>query len=382
MKKIITFIITAVVLLLSTITVSAASTVMSAENKTAKHEETVNVDVSITGNTGFKAYGAKISYDTSALELKGFTKGAKSDGLFSGNKNNGVVTFATNQTISGDGILFTAEFKVKTNVGGKYPITVTLDKIGESSTNLMQVTVVNGSVTVDHIHKWGDWEVTKKPSCAQKGTETRVCCECKDKDERDIAKLSHIYGTWSTEKAASCTEKGKEVRICSLCKGKDEREISKIDHTFGGWSEVKKATCEEQGKEKRVCSGCNTEETRMTTKLSHTYGEWSISKNPTSTEAGSKERICSCGHVDVQVIPAGTVIDIEDGNESNTDSNVGDNIDDDSKEPSKDTNTNRGGNTNLWIAIGIALLLILLILLLLLLKRKKEDDDESPTVES
>ena len=70
MKKIITFILTAVVLLLSTITVSAASTVMSAENKTAKHEETVNVDVSITGNTGFKAYGAKISYDTSALNLK------------------------------------------------------------------------------------------------------------------------------------------------------------------------------------------------------------------------------------------------------------------------------------------------------------------------
>ena len=56
MKKIITFILTAVIILLSTITVSAASTVMTADNKTAKYEETVAVDVSITGNTGFKAY--------------------------------------------------------------------------------------------------------------------------------------------------------------------------------------------------------------------------------------------------------------------------------------------------------------------------------------
>ena len=145
--------------------------------------------------------------------------------------------------------------------------------------------------------------------------------------------------------------------------------------------EVKKATCEEQGMEKRVCSGCNTEETRNSSKLSHTYGEWSISKNPTATEAGSKERTCSCGHVDVQVIPAGTIIDTEDENESNTDDIVGDNTDDDSKEPSQDTNANRGGNTILWKALGIALLLILLILLFLLLKRRKEDDKGQPTVE-
>lgn len=342
MKKIITFILTAVIILLSTITVSAASTVMSAENKTAKFEEIVTVDVSITGNTGFKAYGAKVSCDDSALELQEFIAGDKSNGYFSGNKTNGAVSFATNKTVSGDGVLFTVKFKVKTNVGGKYPVTITLDKIGESSTDFMQVTVVNGSVTVVHIHNWDNWKVTKKPSCVEKGTETRTCSECKTNDERDIAKTNH---------------------------------------TFGKWGLVKKATCEEHGQEKRVCDVCHAAETKKTDKLAHTYGEWSISKNSTETQAGLKERVCSCGHIDTQVIPAGTVIDGDDNN-IDSDNNITDNgSGGDSDKSSTDTDSNRGTGTILWIVLGLVLLLILLLLLILFLKKRKKDEEEQQITE-
>ena len=380
MKKIIALIVTAVIMLLSTINVLAASsTIITADTKTAKYEETVAINVSIKGNTGFKAYGLKISYDKSALTLQGFSEGAEFDGYFSGNKTNGVASFASSKSITKDGVLFTVNFKVLTNVAGNYPVTIVLDKIGQSSSDVMQVTTVNGAVSVTHTHRWGKWEVTKKSSCDVKGVETRTCSECKAKDERNTALKDHSFGGWSIEKSASCISQGKEVRICSVCKIKEERATAKGDHNFGKWSSVKEATCQENGQEKRICSCCKAKETRNTVKLSHTYGEWNVTKVPTETQDGLKERTCSCGHVETYVITAGTIINSDNEVEpDNNNSNIPNkNEDTDKNEPSNNSNPDKNSGSIIWIVLVSISLLILLLLLLILLKRRKEDKEDA-----
>ncbi len=343
MKKLYAIVIAAILLVSFTISVSAASTVLSADTKSAKYNETVAIDVSIEGNTGFKAYGMVISYDKNALKLESLTMGEKLNGLFSGNVEDGKVGFSSNKTIQEDGVLFTATFKVLTNVGGTYPVTVKLDKIGVSSTDLMQPTVEAGGVTVVHVHNWGEWSTTKQPTCKEKGIKTRTCSECKENDEQ---------------------------------------ELDKTAHKFGAWTVSKKATCSEVGQETKTCSVCNATENRSTSKGAHSYGAWVTSKEPTNTDTGLKERKCSiCGHTQTEVIPV-----VEKEPEPTPDPNQGNqNGNNTDQDTNKDTNTDTdtdsqqspSGNKyirGIIIALGI---LFILLIIFLLWKRKKDDEEEN-----
>ena len=53
---------------------------------------------------------------------------------------------------------------------------------------------VNTSVptTAPHVHSFGEWTVTKEPTCKGKGTEVRTC-ECGEKESRKIDATGHTY---------------------------------------------------------------------------------------------------------------------------------------------------------------------------------------------
>lgn len=345
MKKLYAIVIAAILLFSFTISVSAASTALSVDTKSAKYNETVAIDVSIEGNTGFNAYGMEISYDKNALKLESLTMGEKLNGYFSGNIESGKVTFATSKTIQEDGVLFTATFKVLTNVGGTYPVTVKLDKIGVSATDVMQPTVDAGGITVVHIHNWGEWSTTKEPTCKEKGIKTRICSECKEKDEQELDKTSHKFGAWTVSKKATCSEVGQETKTCSVCSATESRSTSK-----GG----------------------------------HGYGAWVTSKEPTSTDTGLKERKCSiCGHAQTEVIP---VVEKEpeptpDPNQGNQGGNNNDQ--DTNKDTDTDTDSQQSSSGNKYIrGIIIALGILLILLIIFLLWKRKKDDEEENTEET
>jgi len=81
-----------------------------------------------------------------------------------------------------------------------------------------------------HTHSFGDWTVTKAPTCTLKGIETRVC-SCGAEETREVAATGHTFGEWAETKAPTCTEKGEETRTCA-CGEKETREVPMVDHKY------------------------------------------------------------------------------------------------------------------------------------------------------
>ena len=235
MKKISLFLLIAIFSLIMVDSVSAQEgTVIKVSKEIAKCGEMVSVSVEIQGNTGFKAYGMTLGYDSAVLELSSITAGEKSaTGFFNGNTNTSIIGYANNATVEGDGVLFTVTFKVLTNVAGEYPVHIELDAIGISSQDKMAATVVNGSVTVEHVHDFGEWTVTKAPSCTEKGEERQICSECGKYEARDIAATGHSYGDWVVTKEATKTEKGEKQRTCANCDSVESEEIPMLEDIPG-----------------------------------------------------------------------------------------------------------------------------------------------------
>ena len=111
-------------------------------------------------------------------------------------------------------------------------------------------------------HRWGEWTVTKQPSCTEDGKETRECDECHEKESRGIPATKHSWGEWTVTKQPSCTEDGQESRECGKCHQKESRGIPATGHQWGAWTVIKAATVTEPGAEERECRKCHQKEQR------------------------------------------------------------------------------------------------------------------------
>ena len=148
MKKGLSFILIVMVIMLCLVpTAFAAGTTVSVSEAACEVGETVTVNVSINGNTGFKAYDIALNYDSEQLELVSIAKGAKSeDGMFTSKVETGKAAFAGSDAVEGDGVLFTAEFKALKD--GIANVGVTVNKLGISTNEQVTPAVQGGSVTV------------------------------------------------------------------------------------------------------------------------------------------------------------------------------------------------------------------------------------------
>lgn len=92
-------------------------------------------------------------------------------------------------------------------------------------------------------HTYGNWAVTKQPTCTEDGVETRICIDCGVEEIRAIAKENHEGGT------ATCCSKA----ICANCNSEYGDFIS--DTHEGGIKWFKTSTKHYEGYE---CCGLAT----------------------------------------------------------------------------------------------------------------------------
>ena len=85
-------------------------------------------------------------------------------------------------------------------------------------------------------------------TCEKGGMEVEKCSVCGETKETQISNpLGHDYGEWKVTKEPTCTKYGTKKRICKRC---NEYEIDVIDPTGHQHTKIidqKKATCEEKG---------------------------------------------------------------------------------------------------------------------------------------
>lgn len=294
----------------------AASTTIKVSDITAKPGETISVDVSISGNTGFGSGKFTLEYDSSVLTL---TKIDKKGKILSGatvNEKKGLVSFASAVNEEENGVLFTAVFEVKEDAPNNvYVVSVKVeDMLNAETKEPLSLTVKKGSVNV---HLCGNAQYVEETpaSCSKEGTKAHYLCSCgktySDKDctkamsSVTISKKSHSYGAWEVVKEPTCTAKGQRKRTCKDCDYVATSSISAKGHDWSEWVVTKPVTDTENGEQTRKCSVCNKVETREV--VGHNFGEWIETKAPTCTEMGEETRTCTdegCGEVETREIMA------------------------------------------------------------------------------
>ena len=78
----------------------------------------------------------------------------------------------------------------------------------------------------EHTHDFGEWKVTKAPTCTEEGSEVRYC-DCGEKQTEVVVALGHTFADWVTVKEPTVTEEGLKERTCA-CGEKDTVIVEKL----------------------------------------------------------------------------------------------------------------------------------------------------------
>lgn len=169
-------------------------------------------------------------------------------------------------------------------------------------------------------HVWDNGQITKQPTCAEKGVKTYTCSVCMGTKTESVAKtIEHKYTSWTMVdeenhmhvcslcgveeaqthdwkpsqilKQPTCTQEGTQIYTCTICQGSKEMTIPATGHSW------QNATCETA----KTCASCGQSEGGP---LNHSFSEWTQIKAPTDTETGMEERVCSvCGQKEQHETP-------------------------------------------------------------------------------
>ena len=194
--------------------------------------------------------------------------------------------------------------------------------------------------TPEHTHSFGEWSISKNPTCAEDGVKVRYC-DCGEKQSESIPILNHTE-VIDEAVAPTCTAVGKtEGKHCSTCNQVivAQSEIAKVEHTYSGDFDAtcevcgftrdvdcshtkvtilpaKDATCSETGlTEGKHCNNCDTVlvKQEIVPTLPHTYGDWVTTKVANCGQDGEMTRYCNCGAKQTEVVSGsgmhGEVID-------------------------------------------------------------------------
>ena len=127
------------------------------ESKNVNAGDSFDVDVSIAEHSGFANFQLAVEYDNSMLELTAINKGAVLAGSFTKNPSKGLLVFAGEEDITGDGVLATLTFKAKESASGTTSVTLkptsqapALKEYGFANVDdsPVPVTFVPGTITV------------------------------------------------------------------------------------------------------------------------------------------------------------------------------------------------------------------------------------------
>ena len=142
-----------------------------------------DVDLTLTADEATTNGLLEITWDPSLMD---YVSGVSTAQLSSFQPAEGKLLFgyAAEKEIASDAVLANLTFRPKDDVHCDLEVQVkTLQRNAESGLDLSETIVVKSDGVE---HNWGEWIVTKQPTCFAPGEETRVCADCGAEQTREI----------------------------------------------------------------------------------------------------------------------------------------------------------------------------------------------------
>lgn len=141
-------------------------------------------------------------------------------------------------------------------------------------------------------HTWDDGKITTKASCDHTGVKTYTCKACGDTRTETIAMLEHTWDDGQVTTKPSCTEKGIRTYTCKVCKATKTEDIEATGHDYKV-KDHKDATCTEDGYTTSVCKNCGDEKKETIKATGHDWNKGEVTTKATCTEAGVMTYTCN-----------------------------------------------------------------------------------------
>ena len=107
---------------------------------------------------------------------------------------------------------------------GKTSVTISYTENGVTKT-------ATQGITVNEDHTWNIGEVTKEPTCKDKGEKIYTCTVCGETRTEEIAVTdNHTWNTGEVTKEPTCKDKGERTYICTVCNKTKIQEIAENGH--------------------------------------------------------------------------------------------------------------------------------------------------------
>lgn len=110
-------------------------------------------------------------------------------------------------------------------------------------------------------HNWKDAEIVQDATCEKSGTSKDVCENCGKELLHEIKPKGHNWKDTKIIKKATCTQEGKADAVCRDCGKEGTRTLKKLAHTYSEWTIIKQATEKVKGKRSAVCDVCGKKTT-------------------------------------------------------------------------------------------------------------------------
>ena len=174
-------------------------------------------------------------------------------------------------------------------------------------------------------HSWNQGEITKEPTCKEKGEKTFTCSICGNTKTEKVSTTDHQHMEIRNQKNPTCKEAGYSGdTYCADCgvKISSGKTIAKTkNHNWDGGVITTEPTCTERGEKTFTCTICGNINTKKVNATGHRYGAYKVVKEPTNKRKGLKAKTCSvCGKIVYEAIPK-TDSSPTDSSETNPDQN-------------------------------------------------------------
>ena len=174
-------------------------------------------------------------------------------------------------------------------------------------------------------HSWNQGEITKEPTCKEKGEKTFTCSICGNTKTEKVSTTDHQHMEIRNQKNPTCKEAGYSGdTYCADCgvKISSGKTIAKTkNHNWDGGVITIEPTCTERGEKTFTCTICGNTDTKKVNATGHSYGAYKVVKEPTNKRKGLKSKTCSvCGKIVYEGIPK-TNSSPTDSSETNPDQN-------------------------------------------------------------
>lgn len=146
-------------------------------------------------------------------------------------------------------------------------------------------------------HDYGEWKITKEPTCTKYGTKKHICKRCNEYEIDVIDPTGHQHTKIIDQKAATCEGKGYSGDLyCEDCRVIIQlgHDIAATGHTWDDGEITKEPTQTATGIRTYTCKTCQKTRTETIPMLKgHHWDNGTVIKEPTCTESGEKIYHCT-----------------------------------------------------------------------------------------